>query len=235
MTRFIHHGDDKRRFIRRMFAEIAPRYDLLNRLLTLGMDRHWRKRLAKAVRLESGERILDLACGTGDVARTIARQQPESIIVGADPVPEMLAWTSTRSLRLRTVCCESEALPFQDNSFRTITVAFGVRNFSYLDRSLQEINRILAPDGCLGILEFALPTKGRLRRFYHWYLTSLLPRLGALLSRGYAYHYLAESIRHFPGPEDFINLLASSGFSHVVTERFLGGTVWLYRGQKVSA
>jgi demethylmenaquinone methyltransferase/2-methoxy-6-polyprenyl-1,4-benzoquinol methylase len=215
-----------------MFDEIAPRYDFLNRLLTLGTDRRWRKHLVTAVRPQPGDRILDLACGTGDVARLAGKQQPESTIIGADPSPGMLRRATRKDQRLLPLCCESEALPFQDGSFQAVTVAFGVRNFSDLASSVQEICRVLAPNGRLGILEFAQPAKGRLRRVYHWYLTGILPLVGALFSRGYAYQYLPESIQHFPAPEDFTDLLISSGFSNVVTQQFLGGTVWIYLGRK---
>lgn len=228
MTRFVHYGDDKRRFVRRMFSDIARRYDFLNRLLTLGMDVRWRKRLAVTLGVQPGDCVLDLACGTGDVARHIGRHQPHCRVVGADPVPEMLSRAVEKSPTLVPVCCESEFLPFRDNIFQAATVAFGVRNFSYLEDGLEQIYRVLAPRARLGILEFALPTRGPLRGVYRWYLTRLLPRLGALLSRDYAYQYLPESIHHFPAPGEFTDLLESVGFSHVETEQLLGGAVWIY-------
>ncbi len=232
MTRFVHYGRDKRRFVRRMFGEIVHRYDLTNRVLTLGMDNRWRRRLAAILGVQAGDRVLDLACGTGDVALQIGRCQPHCRIVGADPVPGMLSWAAEKFPPLVAVCCEGEALPFRENAFQAVTIAFGVRNFGYLEKGLQQIYRVLAPGGRLGILEFALPDLGRCQGFYRWYLTGVLPRLGAFFSRGYAYQYLTESIRHFPAPADFLDLLVSVGFARMNTRRFLGGAVWIYYGRK---
>ena len=229
---FHHQGERKRRFVHTMFSQIVPHYDLLNRLLTLGMDLKWRKRLAISLRLQPGDQVLDLASGTGDVIRSIKRHQPDCLVVGADPVPAMLDRARAKLPQVRAICCEGESLPFPEGIFQAVTVAFGVRNFSYLESGLAEIYRVLAPAGQLRILEFALPRYGRLRRFFHWYLMRILPRLGALLSRGYAYQYLPESIQQFPDPADFASLLASGGFVSIETERFMGGTVWLYKGQK---
>ncbi|MFB0515346.1 MAG: ubiquinone/menaquinone biosynthesis methyltransferase [Candidatus Neomarinimicrobiota bacterium] len=232
MTRIMHRGEEKRRFIRRMFGEIAHHYDFLNRLLSLRMDVRWRRRLAGSIKVQPGDRILDLACGTGDVARHIGQRQPECLVVGADPVPGMLSKARNKFPPLIPVCCESENLPFPDNIFQAVTVAFGVRNFSYLKEGLQEIYRVMTAGGRLGILEFALPEKGPLRGFYRWYLTTLLPGLGALFSRGYAYRYLPDSIYNFPAPGEFMELLATAGFSRIITEQFLGGVVWTYCGWK---
>ena len=232
MTRFVHYGRDKRRFVRHMFRDIVRRYDLTNRVLTLGMDIRWRHRLATVLDVQPGDHVLDLACGTGDVALQIGRCQPRCRVVGADPVPGMLSLAAEKFPPLITVCCESEALPFRGNAFQAVTIAFGVRNFSYLEKGLQQIYRVLAPGGRLGILEFALPDRGRCQRFYRWYLTRVLPRLGALFSRGYAYRYLTESIRYFPAPADFIDLLSSVGFTRLDTAQFLGGAVWIYYGRK---
>ncbi|MCH7521180.1 MAG: ubiquinone/menaquinone biosynthesis methyltransferase [Candidatus Marinimicrobia bacterium] len=232
MAQFVHGGRDKRRFIRHMFEEIVPRYDFLNRLLSGGRDMTWRKRLAAVVDLQPAERLLDLACGTGDVALQVGRRQPGAQIVGADPIPRMLDRALIKLPTLQPVCCESEALPFPDGVFQAVTIAFGVRNFSDLQEGLEEVYRVLARGGRLGILEFAMPEKGLLSPFYRWYLTKLLPRLGAMFSRGYAYQYLPESIAHFPAPGDFSDLLASIGFDHVNTEPFLNGAVWIYCAYK---
>ena len=232
MAQFVHEGKDKRRFIRKMFEEIVPRYDFLNRLLSGGRDVAWRKRLATAVDLQPTERLLDLACGTGDVALQVGRRQPVAQIVGADPIPPMLDRALAKVPALMPVCCESEALPFPDGMFQAVTIAFGVRNFSYLQEGLEEVYRVLASGGRLGILEFAMPEKGFLSPFYRWYLTQLLPRLGAIFSKGYAYRYLPESIAHFPAPGDFSEMLAGIGFDRVDTELFLNGSVWIYCAYK---
>ncbi len=222
----------RRRFIRRMFGEIAGRYDLLNRLLTVGRDRYWRRRLVRLVDPRPGELALDLACGTGDLAATLVRAQPDCLAVGADPVPRMLKAARRKTPELRPVCCEAEALPFPADCFQLITIAFGVRNFTLLEVGLEELHRVLAPGGRLGVLEFAVPRNGLLAPLYRWYLTGILPRVGSLLSSGYAYRYLAESIQQFPDPDRFIRLLESIGFSGITTRKFLGGTVWIYKGIK---
>ncbi len=232
MARFVHAGQDKRKFIRQMFGEIVPRYDFLNRLLSGGRDVAWRRRLAAVVGLQPAERLLDLACGTGDVALQVWRRRPGARIVGADPIPGMLDRALAKLPALMPVCCESEALPFPDGVFQAVTIAFGVRNFSSLQQGLEEVHRVLASGGRLGILEFAMPEKGRLSWFYRWYLTKVLPRLGALFSRGYAYQYLPESISHFPAPGDFADLLAGIGFDRVDTAPFMNGAVWIYCAHK---
>lgn len=232
MAQFVHAGKDKRRFIRQMFEEIVPRYDFLNRLLSGGRDVAWRRRLAAAVGLQPTGRLLDLACGTGDVALQVWRRQPGARIVGADPVPPMLDRALAKVPDIMPVCCESEALPFPDGVFQAVTIAFGVRNFSSLQEGLEEVYRVLASGGRLGILEFAIPEQGRLSGVYRWYLTRVLPRLGALFSRGYAYQYLPESIAHFPTPGDFTDLLAGIGFDRVDTEPFMNGAVWIYCAHK---
>ncbi len=223
----------RRRFIRRLFGEIAGRYDLLNRLLTVGRDRYWRRELVKLLEPRPGELALDLACGTGDLAAALVRAQPDCLAVGADPVPQMLSAARRKTPELRLVCCEAEALPFPADCFQLATVAFGVRNFTSLAAGLEELHRVLAPGGRLGVLEFAVPRSGLLAPLYRWYLTGILPWVGGLLSSGYAYRYLTESIRHFPDPDRFVRLLESTGFSGIATRKFLGGTVWIYRGIKV--
>ncbi len=232
MAHFVHAGKDKRRFIRQMFGEIVPRYDFLNRLLSGGRDVAWRKRLAAAVGLKPTERLLDLACGTGDVALQVGRRQPGAQIVGADPIPRMLDRALAKLPTLVPVCCESEALPFPDGVFQAVTIAFGVRNFSCLQEGLEEVYRVLANGGRLGILEFAMPAKGRLSWFYRWYLTRVLPRLGALFSRGYAYQYLPDSVSEFPQRETLVELMHACGLQRVNATPLTFGIATLYCGKK---
>jgi len=215
-----------------MFGEIAPRYDFLNRLLSAGQDVAWRRRLVAALALKPDEKLLDVACGTADVAIEAKLQQPRCQVVGADPVVEMLYQARTKIPALHPVCGECEGLPFASATFNAATVAFGVRNFTYLEQGLEELHRVLVPGGRLGILEFALPDKGLLSGLYRWYLTTVLPGIGALFSRGYAYQYLPESISHFPAPVDFAALMESVGFTDVRLERLMGGAVWIYYGAK---
>ncbi|MEE9464124.1 MAG: ubiquinone/menaquinone biosynthesis methyltransferase [Candidatus Neomarinimicrobiota bacterium] len=223
---------DRRMFIRRLFGQIAGRYDLVNRLLTGGRDLYWRRQLAEMVRLRPGERVLDLACGTGDQGRALLKTQQGVHLIGADPVSGMLHRAGPKIPAAGLVCCEAEALPFTDDCFQVATVTFGVRNFTALEKGLGELHRVLAEDGRLGVLEFARPRRGPLAPIFHWYLTRVLPRVGGLFSPGYAYRYLPDSIRHFPDPDRFTQLLAAAGFTGISTRSFLGGTVWIYVGIK---
>ncbi|MFC1484362.1 ubiquinone/menaquinone biosynthesis methyltransferase [Candidatus Neomarinimicrobiota bacterium] len=232
MTSFIHHGAGKRQFTRQMFSQIVDRYDFLNRSLSLGMDQKWRSRLLDTVNLQPGFRMLDLACGTGDVSKLAGKRTQPGLVVGADPVPPMLQIAARKCPSLKTVCCEGEALPFGHGTFDAITVAFGVRNFSDLEMGLQEIYRVLLPGGILAILEFALPSAGIFRGFFAWYLKHVLPFTGALFRRGEAYHYLTESIYHFPSAPEFVRLLGDIGLVELYREQYLGGTVQIVTGRK---
>ncbi len=218
-----------------MVDGIARRYDFLNRLLTLGMDRRWRRYAVDRLALEPGDRVLDLACGTGDVAAEVLRRWPGSSVVGADPAAEMLRLAKVKVPTLETIRCSAEKLPFPDASFAALTVAFGLRNFADRGLGLAEIGRVLRPGGRLAVLEFAQPHRGPLQRFYRWYLGSALPVIGGLLSRSAAYRYLPESIDAFPVPDDLVAEMGRYGLA--VTERrsWLGGTVWYYRGLRSQA
>ncbi len=151
---------DRRLYIRRLFNRVAGRYDFLNRLLTGGRDLYWRRQLAEMVGLRPGERALDLACGTGDQGRALLKTQPDAHLIGADPVTGMLHRAGRKIPAAGLVCCEAEALPFGDNCFQTATVTFGVRNFTVLEKGLEELGRVLAEDGRLGVLDFARPRRG---------------------------------------------------------------------------
>ncbi len=218
-----------------MFDGIAGRYDLLNRLLTLGMDILWRRAMVKSLQLSAGASVLDLACGTGDVALAIARRHTEVKIFGADPAPAMLERAVRKLPQLHPVVCVAEQLPFADDAFEAVTVAFGVRNFAHLDEGLAEIGRVLKPGGQLAVLEFARADRGPLRGFYRWYVGRALPLIGGILSRSEAYRYLPESIERFPAPAEFMAILESAGIGGIETRYWLGGSVWLYCGRTASA
>jgi demethylmenaquinone methyltransferase/2-methoxy-6-polyprenyl-1,4-benzoquinol methylase len=235
MARFTHQGNGKRQFVRQMFSQIVDRYDFLNRSLSLGMDQKWRTALLNKMRLQSGIRMLDLACGTGDVGKLAASSIHPASLVGADPVLPMLRIAARKCPPLKTVCCESEALPFRTNTFDAITVAFGVRNFTDLELGLVEAHRALSPNGLLAVLEFALPATGIFRGFIKWYLKHVISLTGSLFHRREAYHYLNHSIHHFPAPPDFMRLLAEIGLSEINRAQYLGGLVQIYIGRKSAA
>ena len=234
MNNYIHRGIDKTTFTRSMFAQIAQRYDFLNRLLTLGFDRRWRRYLIQQLHIDSGARILDLACGTGDVAKEITSQVQSPRIYGGDPVPEMLQIARRKIPELRPVCMGGEHLPFPAGHFDIITVAFGLRNFAYLETGLEEIFRCLTGGGRIGFLEFFEPAPGVRGTVFQYYTTHILPAIGGLFSRRYAYRYLPESIRAFGTAADFANLLRQVGLRDIYEQQFLAGLVRIFIATKIS-
>lgn len=215
-----------------MFADIAGRYDLLNRIISLGLDRRWRRRLAKAMAPDAGDRFLDLACGTGDQAIELLRIQPGCQVLAADPVTGMLSIARQKQPHLPVLACESETLPFPDACFSGVTITFGIRNFSFLSLGLREVIRVIEPGGRLGILEFARPSSGFLASAAGWYVNTVIPFIGRLLAGSAAYNYLPESIDVFPAPDRIMAKLKNWGLVDVRARSMLAGLVILYLGKK---
>ena len=237
--------DKSGRAIREMFAGVAPRYDLLNHVLSGALDVWWRRRAAAALAPRAGEEILDLCCGTGDQALALTRRGAR--VVAADFCLPMLALARGKlarpggngrpsprdSGRPRLATADALALPFPDRRFAGATVSFGLRNVADLDRALTEICRVLEPRGRVAFLEFALPESRLLRRPYLFYFRRVLPRLGALLSpRGSAYAYLPSSVVEFPQRRGFTRRMEAAGFEEARWRDLSGGTVCLYTGRK---
>ncbi|UBV42363.1 bifunctional demethylmenaquinone methyltransferase/2-methoxy-6-polyprenyl-1,4-benzoquinol methylase UbiE [Deinococcus taeanensis] len=219
MTKRPPVGDkqDKGRDVQAMFASIAPRYDLLNRVLSLGVDRGWRRAAAQEALALHPARVLDVATGTADFALELKRRAPQAEVTGSDFVPEMLAIgrEKARARHLHIALEEGDALnlPYPDGSFDTVTCAFGFRNFADYARGLAEFHRVLAPGGRAVILEFPPPAPGVFGQVFRFYFQHVLPRVGGLISgNAGAYSYLPESVLAFPNPERLAQLMRASGF-----------------------
>ena len=214
--------------VRDMFDRIAPVYDAMNRVMTLGLDLRWRALAAQAV-VGSGNRVLDVCCGTGDLA--VAAERAGGRVTGLDFSERMLARARRKSSSIEWVRGDALALPFDDGSFEAATVGFGVRNLADLEAGFRELARTLVPGGRLACLEITRPG-GLLRPFFHLWFDGIVPLLGRLLPGGAAYTYLPASVRRFPGPADLAELMTRSGFEDVRWRTLGGGIVALHTGRK---
>jgi demethylmenaquinone methyltransferase / 2-methoxy-6-polyprenyl-1,4-benzoquinol methylase len=212
--------------VRTMFDRIAPVYDLMNRVMTAGLDQRWRRLTVQAV-VRPGDRVLDAACGTGDLA--IIAAKGGATVTGLDFSERMLERARRKAPELEWVSGDLLALPFPDASFDAATVGFGVRNVADLPRAIAELHRVLRPGGRLAILEITRP-RGPLRLFYSLWFDRVVPLLGRVLPGGEAYTYLPASVRRFPGPDDLAAQMA--GFGDVRYRLFAGGIVALHTAVK---
>jgi len=221
--------------IRDMFAGVAPRYDLLNHLLSASLDVLWRKRATAILALPPGAEALDLCCGTGDQATAL--RQRGARVVAADFCVPMLAIARRKFARQgvprpRALAADALALPFASRSFRGATVSFGLRNVANLDAALRQLSSVLRPGGKLVVLEFAIPKRQPLRGLYLFYFLRLLPWIGRSISpRGSAYTYLPNSVLGFPQRQEFLDRMTAAGFTDVAWEDLSGGTVCIYQGR----
>jgi demethylmenaquinone methyltransferase/2-methoxy-6-polyprenyl-1,4-benzoquinol methylase len=214
--------------VRAMFDRIAPVYDAMNRAITMGLDRRWR-RLAAASVVEPGDRVLDAACGTGDLA--IAAREAGGEVTGLDFSDRMLERARRKSDAIEWVNGDVLALPFDDASFDAATIGFGIRNVDDLDAGLRELARVVRPGGRLAVLEITRP-KGVLRPFFRLWFEVLIPLAGKALPGGVAYSYLPASVRRFPGPDDVAAALGRAGFDDVAYRLLAGGIVSLHVGHR---
>ena len=230
-------------YVREMFARVAPRYDLLNHLLSLNWDRRWRDAVARHFRpllARPEARVLDLCCGTGDLALALSAVGP-AVIIGADfchPMLERARQKFARHRRARghpPLPAEADALhlPFPDASFDLITVAFGFRNLADYDAGLREMLRLLRPGGQVGLLEFSEPQSLLFGPLYRFYFRHVLPQLGGAISGDRAaYTYLPASVKQFPSPEELAEWMGEVGFHDVQFRRFTGGVACLHTGRR---
>jgi demethylmenaquinone methyltransferase / 2-methoxy-6-polyprenyl-1,4-benzoquinol methylase len=214
--------------VRSMFDRIAPVYDVMNRAMTMGLDRKWRRLTAEAV-VGPGDRVLDACCGTGDLALADARAGGR--VTGVDFSEEMLARAERKAPEFQWVQADAAALPFDDESFEVVTVGFGIRNLADLEAGLRELARVLVPGGRLGCLEITRP-RGVLRPFFRLWFDGLVPVAGRFLRGGAAYSYLPASVRRFPGPEDLASAMHRAGFTDVGWRLLGGGIVALHVGRR---
>jgi demethylmenaquinone methyltransferase / 2-methoxy-6-polyprenyl-1,4-benzoquinol methylase len=213
--------------VRSMFDRIAPVYDAMNRFMTAGLDRRWR-RITIDETVRHGDRMLDACCGTGDLA--IGAHALGADVTGLDFSERMLERARGKEPAIEWVQGDVLALPFEDASFDSATVGFGVRNVESLEGCLAELRRVLRPGGRLGILEITMP-RGRLAPFYRVWFDRIVPALGRVLPGGSAYTYLPASVRRFPPPDELASLLARCGFERVRYRTFAGGIVALHVGE----
>jgi demethylmenaquinone methyltransferase/2-methoxy-6-polyprenyl-1,4-benzoquinol methylase len=222
-----------------MFDRISRRYDLLNRVLSLGLDRGWRRRLVDVLELRPGARVLDLATGTGDVALTLLRRSPGIDVVGLDPSRRMLelARTKLRGAARRCWLSEgvAEALPFPDRAFDAVTLAFGIRNVPDRERALRDIARVLRPGGRLGILELAEPRSGWVAPLSRFWVRRVVPRVGAMLASAAEYRYLERSMTAFPAPALFARMLQAAGLEVLAVEPLGLGACTLFVAERPDA
>ncbi|MFN8186592.1 MAG: ubiquinone/menaquinone biosynthesis methyltransferase [Gaiellales bacterium] len=212
------------RAVERMFDRISPVYDVMNRVMTVGLDQRWRRRAAAQV-VRPGDRVLDACCGTGDFALAAARAG--GTVVGLDFAEQMLIRACEKAPGIDWVRGDLLALPFPDASFDVATVGFGVRNVADLGAGFAELRRVLRPGGRLACLEITRP-RGALRPFFRIWFDGIVPVLGDVLPGGEAYTYLPASVRRFPGPAELADLLGRAGFVQVRWEMLGGGIVALH-------
>ncbi len=219
-----------------MFDSIAKRYDGLNRVLSLGMDGRWRKKMVQSLVFEEGREILDLATGTADVAIAISKHRPGTKVVGLDPSTQMLEVgqqklvENTLDADIELVVGDAQDLPFEDNRFSSTTISFGLRNVPDRRLCVHEMARVTQPGGTVAILELSEPTKGPLKGLAKGWIHSAVPKIGAWVSSDPAYAYLAKSIAAFPPPDVVMQWMRDAGLNNVEAKGMSFGAVQLFTG-----
>lgn len=231
--------DSKKSQIRTMFDRIAGHYDLLNSIMSLGIDRYWRRRTIKALRPAAPKHILDVATGTGDLAVALTRLSPDVHITGVDLSPEMIAVgrekIARRGLqqRISLDVGDAEKLAFEDAAFDAATVAFGVRNFGDIPQGLHEMGRTLKKGGTIAVLEFSKPNNRLFGKLFRFYFHRIVPLIGGAISHDRAaYDYLPSSVDEFPSPERFMSILEQAGFENCRAIKLTFGVAYIYTATK---
>lgn len=225
--------------VREMFDSIAPAYDWMNRAMTFGVDKSWRRKAVKLVAAEAPAHIVDIATGTGDLAIAMAAVMPQTRITGVDLSEGMIRIGNEKIARegladrVKLVCGDCLAMPVGDSSADVITVAYGVRNFEHLDRGYSEMFRVLRPGGLLCVLELSTPVNPLVRPFYSLYTRFIIPTLGRMVSKDTrAYSYLPESIAAVPQGDEMLGLIRRAGFDQTSFRRMTFGVCTLYTARR---
>jgi demethylmenaquinone methyltransferase/2-methoxy-6-polyprenyl-1,4-benzoquinol methylase len=234
-----NNSQSKKSQVSKMFDNIAPWYDFLNHFLSLGIDITWRKAAIESLKPYNPRKILDVATGTADLAIEAAKQLSPELIIGVDIANEMLEIGRKKIDKpgIRNIIelrhGDSEKLPFEDNTFDAVTVAFGVRNFEKLQQGITEMHRVLAPKGRLVILEFSKPTLFPFKQLFNLYFKYILPLIGRVTSKDpKAYEYLYQSVQEFPDGQNFVDFLQNIGFQSIKHKPLTLGICTLYCGNK---
>lgn len=228
---------EKAQRVRGVFDSVATKYDVMNDLMSMGLHRAWKAYTVAVADLREGSRVLDIAGGTGDLARAFSKKVGASGVVMHTDINEAMLRTGRdrlldEGLVLPTTLCDAEHLPFKDASFDLVSVAFGLRNMTHKDGALKEMNRVLRPGGRLLVLEFS-KVAAPLQKAYDWYSFKVLPRLGQWVAGdAHSYQYLAESIRMHPDQQTLKAMMKTAGFGHVDVHNLTGGVVALHVGIK---
>ena len=233
------HEGSKKGQVSKMFDNIAPWYDFLNHFLSLGIDISWRKKAIRELKQVHPKMILDVATGTADLAIEANKQLGPDKVVGIDISREMLEVgnkklvTKKLDKKIELLLGDSENLPFKDNTYDAVTVAFGVRNFENLEKGMKEMNRVLKPGGMIVVLEFSRPTLFPFKQLYNFYFKNMLPLIGRITSKDpKAYGYLYESVQAFPDGKDFMVVMEKTGFRSAICKPLTLGICSIYRGVK---
>ena len=235
MNKFSHKGSEKKKLVTRLFNDIAKRYDFLNHFFSFGVDYYWRNRLVKSINPKPDYIILDVATGTGDVAFKLATKTDK--VTGIDIASNMIDLANKKKDKKKAsnvdfLVGDAEDLPFEDNTFDVITIAYGYRNISNQEGALKEFNRILKNKGQLFILEFSEPTNRIIGSLYKFYSYKVMPFIASMFTKKYAYDYLPESIDMFPSRKDIKKTLENNNFSNIGIVDMTFGISSIFSGQK---